>query len=175
MLHPLVNCWCPHDQRVSPAPGAGPVLEASKPPRRRPGRKVCVCSLQNGFVLLRHLCAINPRRSQKGSQTPQPFPKELSSLSLGDFVSSDKGALSVHDATALGGQGGGKTQWRGWDHFARLSPIPQDLLAQFLENCVVLNEKPHLQEAWVGWIRGFPTSESWGGSGGDQDPEQEGD
>lgn len=62
-------------------------------------------------------------------------------------------------------------KWRGWDHFARLLPHLQDLLAQSLENCVIFNQRPYLRKP--GWVR-TRVSNLRGPEGG-QDSDQEGD
>lgn len=126
---------------------------------------VCVCSLENVALIVLALEVpqswkggqISPRRSQKGSQTPQPFPQGLFLPSgLGIlcfcFFFSAKGVVPVYEAAALGNQGGYKSQQRGWDHFARRLPSPEGLLAQSLENYVIFNRGPAPQKAWMGWV-----------------------
>lgn len=48
----------------------------------------------------------------------------------------------------------------------RLRPLGNLSFPSWLSSWrIVLNERPHLQEAWVGWVQGFPTSESLGWEG----------
>lgn len=84
---------------------------------------------------------------EKPERVPDLFPKDSFLPKPWGFFSSTKGAVLLYKAEALGNQGPCKSQWRSWDHFARLLPYPQDLLAQSLEeNCVIFNQRLHLKK-----------------------------
>lgn len=145
----------------------------TEPSCRRPGREVCL-RLFPGEWALSWCCPHHVEvglgsiqgETKKGPRPHNLFPKDFPPQALRiSFL------LLKYEAAALGHQEGCKSQQRGWDHFARLPPSPQDLLARFLENCVIFNQSSHLQKpGWVGY-KGLQPQRPCGG----QDPDQKED
>lgn len=104
-----MNFGCSHGQRVSPAPGAEPVLKLLGPSAEdRPAEKwVCVCSLENVALIVRVLL---PGTWKWGWDQPKEKPKRVPDSTAfhqdsffprtWDFGFSAKGVVPVYEAAA---------------------------------------------------------------------------
>lgn len=162
-----MNFWCSHGQCVSPAPGTEPVLEASEPPCRRPGREICLRLFpgQCGVALMLSPphgsgAGINPRRSQKRVSDPiAVFSRTLSSPSLGDFGSSAKVAALV-GVSSTGQPGRMQISAERLGPLCKMAAFSSGPSGSTLGERYHIYQRPQPRKAWMGWVQGSPTSEA---------------
>lgn len=151
------------------------------PPAEDPAEKLAVFVPWRTWHSLSWRCSpghgsgagINPRRSPKGFQTPQPFSaRTLSSLGLGGFVFfSAKGPVPVYEAAALATRQDANLSREVGTTLQDCCLPRRTFWLNSWENGVIFNRGPAPRKpGWVGYEGLQPRGPESG-----QDPEQEGD